>query len=70
MKNLLTEDELAFILEKVDSKMLPTPSLLIKDHKAPDKHGDYPHQLIRPVMNFTSGFPNVGYHGIKAIFKK
>ena len=44
--------------------------LLIKDHKKPDKNGDYPSRLVVPAKNFMAGFPHVGQHGIKKILDR
>ena len=51
-------------------KAIPTPKLLIKDHKKPNKDGDYPTRIIIPATNFTAGFPKLGFSGIKRIFDK
>jgi len=46
---------------------MPSPKLLIKDHKNPDKEGNFPTGLAVPATNFTSAFPKTGYLGIKRI---
>ena len=64
----LSENEFAAILESIESKAVPTPKLLIKDHKKPDANGDFPTRLVVPATNFTAAFPNIGYRAIKKIF--
>ena len=41
-------------------KAIPTPSLLIKDHKKPLADGTFPTRLVIPADNFTSAFPKLG----------
>ena len=68
--HIIDEKEYEYIKETIDSKAIPTPKLLIKDHKKPDLEGNFPTRLIVPATNFTAAFPKFGYLGIKAIFKK
>ena len=57
-----------FLSKNLESKDIPTPKLILKDHKKDGKDGDYPSRLIVPANNFISGFPKLGYLGIKRIF--
>jgi hypothetical protein len=41
-------------------RAVPTPKLLIKNHKPMNKKGKYVMQLIVPATNFTAAFPNIG----------
>ena len=50
----------------LDFKAIPTPKLLIKDHKKRTNDG-YPTRLIIPATNFTATFSKLGYLGLKAI---
>ena len=52
----------------METKSIPTPTLLIKDHKPLEKDGTFPRRIIIPATNFTAGFPKVGYQGIQKIF--
>jgi hypothetical protein len=66
--HLLSRDEKKYIEHSIHSRALPTPKLLVKDHKPP-KGGDLPTRLIIPASNFTSAFPKMGgYLAIKRIF--
>ena len=67
MKNLQTESNHKFLTKSIDSRSIPTPKLIIKDHKKQDQNGDYPSRLIVPASNFISGFPRLGYLGIRRI---
>ena len=46
-----------FIEETLKSRAVPTPKLLIKDHKDKDEEGNYPMRLIVLASNFTAAFP-------------
>ena len=61
------KSEFNYVVGVLESRSLPTPQLLIKNHK-PLRDGEYPTRLVVPVTNFTAGFANLGYWGIKAIF--
>lgn len=63
----LSEGEHAFLKEKIDSKALPSPKILIKDHKAADEQGCFPTRLVIPATNFTAGFSKLGYMSIKRL---
>jgi hypothetical protein len=65
---LCSKGERDFIQESLKSKAIPSPKLLIKDHKKKDKWGNFPTRLVIPATNFTSAFPKLGYMGIKKIF--
>ena len=67
IKPILSPKEAQFIDQSIKSKAIPTPKLLIKDHKDPDALGHYPTRLIVPASNFVSAFPKMGYLGIKRI---
>jgi hypothetical protein len=64
----LSEKEMGFVEESLESRAVPTPKLLIKDHKPMNSKGEYMTRLIVPATNFTPAFPKVGYLGIKNIF--
>ena len=67
-KDMLSEKEFVFLQKNLLTKNIPTPKLIIKDHKKANEEGEYPSRLIVPENNFTSGFPRLGYLGIKNIF--
>ena len=66
----LDKGELAFLTETINSKAIPTPKILIKDHKKADASGEYPSRLLVPATNFTQAFPKIGYQGIREVFDK
>jgi len=70
MEEVISEDEAGFITETIKSRDIPTPKLLIKDHKTMKPDGSFPTRLVVPATNFTAAFPKVGYIGIKSIFDK
>lgn len=66
-ETIASDNEQAFLVEKVKSKAIPQPKILIKDHKNPDSDGTFPSRLVVPATNFTAGFPKLGYLGIQSI---
>ena len=52
------------------TREIPTPMLLIKDHKKRNEEGVFPTRIIVLATNFTAGFAKLGYLGIKRIFKE
>jgi hypothetical protein len=55
--NTLSEKEMGFVEEMLDSRAVPTPKLLIKDHKPMNKKGEYVTRLIFPGNELHSGIP-------------
>jgi len=69
-EDILSDDEYNYIDEKINSRAIATPKLLIKDHKKQKENGTYPTRLICPADNFIAAFPNIGYRGIRNILNK
>ena len=65
--NTLSAGEFHYLKKFVYLKALPTPQLLIKNQK-PKVNSEYPIRLVVPTSNFTAGFVNLGYCGIKHVF--
>ena len=65
---IISPNEFYFVKDFLKTRAIPTPKLLIKDHKDPNDDGSYPTRLIVPATNFTAAFPKLGYLGIKNIF--
>lgn len=70
IEEMATDKECEFICEKVKSKAVPQPKLLIKDHKKPDLEGNFPTRFVVPAQNFMAGFPKLGYKGIQQTFEE
>lgn len=70
IQGIISEDEYRFLQQKIKSKAIPQPKILIKDHKKKNQEGDFPTRLVVPATNFTAGFPKLGYMGIKKIFEE
>jgi hypothetical protein len=68
VEELLSKGDIAFLTEKLRSKGVPIPKILVKDHKKTDSDGNYPTGFVCPAANFTAGFPKLGYKGIEKIF--
>ncbi len=66
----LAPGESGFLKQSIWSHAIPTPKLLIKDHKPRSpSNGEFPTRLICPANNFISAFPKLGYLGLKKIFE-
>ena len=68
LKPTMTKDEFFAVRAQIQSKSIPTPKLLVKDHKKIGADGLFPTRLLCPASNFTACFPKLGYLGIKRIF--
>ena len=64
---MLSDNERGYLTDKIQSKAIPQPKILIKDHKKKGSDGNYPSRLVVPATNFTAGFSQLGYLGIKCI---
>ena len=49
---------------------MPSPKILIKDHKTINEKGELPTRLLIPATNFTAKFSKIGYIGIKMCLNK
>ena len=49
ISDIVSDNERNYIKECIDSKAIPTPKLLIKDHKDLDEEGNYPTRLVVPA---------------------
>ncbi len=67
LEDIMSEDEYYFVKESLNSKAIPSPKLLIKDHKEINDDGNYLTRLGVPATNFTAAFSKLGYIGIKKI---
>ena len=45
-KDILSEKEYTFLTKNLLTKNIPTPKLIIKDHKKMNQQGEYPSRLI------------------------
>jgi hypothetical protein len=56
----LSKIEMGFMEEALESKEVPKPKLLIKDHKTITSKGKYVTRFIVPATNFSEAFLKVG----------
>ena len=61
IKTWICKNEYNFVQEKMMTRGIPTPMLLIKDHKKRNVDDFFPTRLIVPATNFTAGFGKSGY---------
>ena len=66
----LSKREVGHINKSLKTKSIPTPKLLIKDHKNTSTNGKFPTRLIIPEINFTEPFTELVYLGLKALLYK
>ena len=66
----LSTNERTCLKEKIESKAVPNPKILVKNHKKQNADGTFPTRLVVPATNFTAGFPKIGYLGIKHLLDK
>ena len=68
LQPILADKEYNYFTNFLKQQDIPTPKLLVKDHKKRDTDGNFPTRLVVPATNFTAAFRNWGYLGIKSIF--
>ena len=66
----MSKNEVGHINESLKTKAIPTPKLLIKDHKKMSNMGKFPTRLVIPATNFSATFAKFGYLGVKKILEK
>ena len=64
-KHLMDDRESNYLEQWIGSKQIPTPRLLVKDHKEKNSDGEFPSRLLIPATNFTQCFAKMGYKIIK-----
>ena len=70
LEGILSSKEYYYADQTIKRKRVPTPQLLIKDHKKPKENGDYPSRLVVPAGNFTAGFSHLSWRGIEYLLIK
>ena len=65
----MSKNEVWHINEPLKTKAIPTPKLLIKDHKKLTSMGGFPTRLLTPATDFSSTFAKFGYLGLKNILE-
>ena len=66
----LSVKEEKFVRQYLATRAIPSPKLLIKDHKTISEKREFPTRLVIPATNFTATFSNIGYLGIKRCLDK
>ena len=65
VKTELSVQEENFVRQLLATRVIPSPKLLIKDHKTINEKGKFPTRLVIPRTNVTATFSKIGYLGIK-----
>ena len=65
--HMMSANERAAINESIRSAAVPTPILLVKDHKKKDKNDEHPVRLICPATNFVAIFDKIGHKAIQDV---
>ena len=66
----MSKNEVGHINESLKTKAIPTPKLLIKDHKKLTSMGEFLTRLVIPETNYSATFEKVGYLGSEKILEK
>ena len=66
----LSVKEEEFVRQLLATRAIPSPKLLIKDHKTINGNGEFPTRLVIPAANFTTTFSKIGYLVIKRCLDK
>ena len=66
----LSVKEEEFVIQSLATRAIPSPKLLIKDHKTINEKREFPIRLVIPVTNFTATFSKIGYLAIKLCLDK
>ena len=69
-KPFMDKGEQGYVESWIKSRDVPTPRLLVKDHKDQGKDGFWPVRLVIPATNYTQCFAKMGYKIIKKPFDK
>ena len=64
----LSEKEDKYLMQKLDSRRIATPKLLIKTHKEPLPDGSFPTRLVIPADGFMAGFGKMAFVALKKLF--
>ena len=56
--------------QSLATRAIPSPKLLIKDHKTINEKGEFLTRLVTPAAKFTATFSKIGYLGIKRCLDK
>ena len=59
-----------FVIQSLATRAIPSPNLIIKDHKTINKKGGFSNMFVITAKNFTATFSKIGYHGIKIMMVK
>ena len=70
MKLDLSVKEEEFVRQLLTTRAIPSPKLLIKDHKTINENGEFPTRLVIPATNVTATFSKISYLGIKRCLNK
>ena len=70
VKMELSVKEEEFLRKLLATRAIPSPKLLIKDHKTVNEKGEFPTRLLIPTTTFTATFSEIGYLGIKRCLDK
>ena len=70
MKLDLSVKEEESVRQSLATIAIPSPKLLIEDHKTINENGEFSTRLVIPATNFTATFSKIGCLGIKRCLDK
>ena len=59
-----------FVRQSLTTHAIPSPKIIIKDHKTINRKGEFPTRLVIPETNFTVTLSKLRYIGIKRMLDK
>ena len=67
---LMSAGESACLENFINSRDVPVPRLIIKDHKKKKANGRYPSRMLIPATNFTQAVAKIGFNIVKNVFDR
>ena len=59
-----------FLIKSLATHAIPSPKIIIKDHKTINGKGEFPTRSVTLAKNLTTNLSKLGYLGIKIILSK
>ena len=59
-----------FVRQSLETRAIPSTTILIKYHKTTNEKGESPTRLVIPATKFTAAFSKISYLGIKRCLVK
>ena len=67
---LMSAGESAYLENFINSRDVPVPRIIIKDHKKRKANGRFPSRMLIPATNFSQGAAKLGFNVLKNVFDR